>query len=162
MKCPRCSTESEGCTYCPNCGMQLMYDANVGGTGAASQGEYMQGDTYPRQQQSYQMPPQSPQPPQGYQGPSQYVSGDVYMYNHQSPQNNPYASYGSGRSRFIALILALAFGVFGVHRFYTGKVGTGLIWLFTGGLFGIGYLVDILMILFGHFKDDQGLPLKEW
>jgi TM2 domain-containing membrane protein YozV len=51
-------------------------------------------------------------------------------------------------------------GAFGVHRFYVGKIGTGIIYLFTGGLFGFGWFIDALLIAFGKFKDSNGLPLK--
>jgi TM2 domain-containing membrane protein YozV len=42
----------------------------------------------------------------------------------------------------VAWILLTFLGLFGIHRFYMGKLGTGLIWLFTGGLFTIGWLYD--------------------
>jgi len=64
--------------------------------------------------------------------------------------------------RIWALVLALVFPFPGLHRFYVGKVGTGILWLFTGGLFGIGQLIDVILILTGQFEDRNGLPLKMW
>ncbi len=64
--------------------------------------------------------------------------------------------------RLPALILSLIFPFAGLHRFYVGKAGTGLLWLFTWGLCGIGQLIDIIMILTGQFEDRFGLPLVVW
>ena len=50
----------------------------------------------------------------------------------------------------VSLILCIFLGYLGAHRFYLGRWGTGLIWLFTGGLFGIGYLIDIVLIFIGE------------
>ena len=66
----------------------------------------------------------------------------------------------SKKNKITALILCVLFGLFGVHRFYVGKVGTGLLYLFTGGLFLIGYIVDIILIITGKFTDKFGLELR--
>jgi TM2 domain-containing membrane protein YozV len=62
----------------------------------------------------------------------------------------------SAKSKMTTLILCILLGGLGVHRFYVGKVGTGIIWLLTGGVFGIGWLIDIIMVATGKFKDKQG------
>ncbi len=66
----------------------------------------------------------------------------------------------SDRSRGIALVLCFFFGFFGVHRFYLGKIGTGVLYLLSYGLFGFGWLVDLFSLLIGNPKDRQGLPVK--
>lgn len=53
-------------------------------------------------------------------------------------------------------IMCFFFGGLGVHRFLVGKIGTGVLWLLTGGLLGIGALVDFIMILCSAFTDKDG------
>lgn len=55
---------------------------------------------------------------------------------------------GRAKNKWVALILCFFFGVFGVHKFYEGKVGMGILYIFTCGLFGIGALVDFITLLF--------------
>lgn len=68
----------------------------------------------------------------------------------------------SSKSRLVALILCLLLGGLGVHRFYVGKIGTGILWLFTFGVFGIGALVDLILIIVGSFKDKNGEVVSNW
>lgn len=58
------------------------------------------------------------------------------------------------------LLLCFFLGSFGVHRFYVGKIGTGILCLLTLGCLGIWTLVDFIMIAIGSFKDKQGRPIK--
>ena len=64
-------------------------------------------------------------------------------------------------NRWLAFVLCLFLGYIGIHRFYVGKIGTGLLYVFTCGLFGIGTLVDLILIAMGSFTDSAGLMLKE-
>ena len=68
----------------------------------------------------------------------------------------------SGKNKTTALILSLLgfVCIAGIHRFYVGKIGTGILWLFTIGFFGVGTLVDLIMIASGSFKDKDGNILK--
>ena len=62
----------------------------------------------------------------------------------------------SPRSYTTVLMLTIFLGFFGVHRFAVGKVGTGVVYLFTYGLFFIGWLADIVTVATGAFTDKQG------
>lgn len=64
--------------------------------------------------------------------------------------------FASPKSKIVALLLCIFLGGLGAHRFYVGRVYTGILWLLTLGLFGIGTLVDFIMILCGKFSDGDG------
>ena len=52
------------------------------------------------------------------------------------------------KNKWIAFFLCLFFGIIGVHKFYEGRVLLGILYILTGGLLGIGVLVDLIVLLF--------------
>lgn len=60
------------------------------------------------------------------------------------------------------LLLAFFLGGFGIHRFYTGYIGLGILQLLTAGGCGIWTLIDFINICFNNFKTADGQPLDEY
>lgn len=77
----------------------------------------------------------------------------------QAEQKNTIQNTVSSKSKIVALLLCFFVGILGIHHFYVGKIGMGILYLFTGGLFGIGVIVDFFRILLGSFKDKDGYTL---
>ncbi len=65
----------------------------------------------------------------------------------------------NSKSAMITFLLCLFFGIFGIHRFYVGKIGTGVLMLMTGGGFGIWALIDLVFIINNKFEDNKGNSL---
>ena len=68
----------------------------------------------------------------------------------------------SPRSRLVALIFCILLGWIGVHRFYVGKIGTGILMVVTIGGLGIWNLIDLILIAVGSFRDKEGRRVFRW
>ena len=108
------------------------------------------------------LPTPSAENPPVLQSPAGYP-----MFANGKPAVDEYGRPVSPKSRLAAALLAWFLGIFGVHRFYVGKVGTGVsllvVSIVTLGIGGaIWALVDLIMILVGSFTDKEGRPLINW
>lgn len=88
--------------------------------------------------------------------PDQYESGEF------DEAAAPGAPEISPLSRGVALALSVTLGIFGAHRFYAGKIGTGLLMLCTMGGLGLWYLYDLIMVAAGEFRDADGRVVYNW
>ena len=75
---------------------------------------------------------------------------NIVINNANQTTNSNVNAYvaAKARNKWVALCLCLFLGVFGAHKFYEGKAGLGVLYLFTGGLLGIGAVIDFITILF--------------
>ena len=137
--CTVCGTEVIS-NFCPKCGKAATQFS-------PHDNRYTQNDRY------------YPQYSRGYN--NRYA--DSYYTN---PYSNNYVRDRRGpisnKSRIVALLLCFFLGCIGVHHFYVGRIGQGILYIFTGGLFGIGWLVDFILLATGTFKDQYGFFVSEW
>lgn len=117
--CKFCGTKiHQDAVICVHCGRQVEQISERVST------------QYAAHMQSQQFSPQS-----------QFVQ-PTPMVNYPNPNTK-----GGGKNKWVALILCICLGFFGAHKFYENKIGMGVLYLFTGGLFGIGWFIDIIIIL---------------
>lgn len=81
--------------------------------------------------------------------------------NPAGPYNSPMTTRKSDKNRLVMLLLLLFLGVFGIHCFYAGHHGKGILYLFTAGLCGVGVFIDFIILLIGTPKDGDGRRI-EW
>ncbi len=70
------------------------------------------------------------------------------VINNQNQNVQSQQIQGNVKNKWVALLLWFFLGLVGGHKFYEGKVGMGILYIFTGGLFGIGMIVDFITLLF--------------
>lgn len=172
--CPACGAPLEGAT-CAYCGYEQPQEAqnNGAGSGYGNPQNNGAGSGYGNPQNAQNNGAGSgygnPQNAQNYGAGSGYDAPHVVMnegyvgegYGNSVYPNQQYVRVCSQRSKMAALVICILFGYLGIHRFYVGKVGTGIIWFCTAGCFGIGWIIDIVTIAIGSFTDNTGLPLKK-
>lgn len=67
--------------------------------------------------------------------------------NNANVNQNMNTAYGKQKDKWVAFILCFFFGYLGVHKFYEGRIGSGILYLLTGGIFGIGWFIDTIILL---------------
>ncbi|WP_242848151.1 TM2 domain-containing protein [Ruminococcus sp. HUN007] len=72
----------------------------------------------------------------------------VIQNTNTNVNTNNVGNYGRKKNKWVALLLCLLLGWCGIHRFYEGKIGTGLLYMFTLGLGGLGWFIDFIILLF--------------
>lgn len=145
IACEKCGTKNlPSAAYCSKCGARLPKDvSHCPYCRIRYSGDVRYCTKCGRETTPGELPSRAPEPPR--QAHEAYSAPQV-----------------SSKSRLAATLLCLFLGVLGIHRFYVGKVGTGILWLFTAGLFGIGAIIDFITILCGSFRDSHGLRLEIW
>jgi TM2 domain-containing membrane protein YozV len=68
----------------------------------------------------------------------------------------------SDKSRLAVTLFSFFLGTLGIHRFYLGKIGTGIAMIFTAGGLGIWSLIDFIMAVSGSMKDKDGRKIIKW
>ena len=87
-----------------------------------------------------------------FSAPAQSVQPNIIINNANTNTNTNTntvnGAYGRPKSKWVAFFLCFFFGIFGIHKFYEGRVGMGILYILTLGIFGIGVLIDLLALLF--------------
>lgn len=118
-KCPNCGVLRAGLKFCQHCGQAIDKECVV----CPKCGKQVE-----------QIKQDQPQ---------------IVINNSNSNTNTNINGYpGRLKNKWVSFFLCLFLGFFGAHKFYEGKIGMGILYLFTLGLFGIGWLIDLVALLF--------------
>jgi TM2 domain-containing membrane protein YozV len=163
--CPKCQNSvDDNANFCTYCGIKL---SSAGASGAPADGG-------PPQQQPKEGQPPQPGGPQG--GSFQPEAGNqVTPPGYGPPQGSfppgpnlpygqqPYPQVGpiSPKSRNVVILLCFFLGSLGIHRFYLGKIVTGILMILTLGGLGIWTLVDFFFSIFENYKDSKGQYIEK-
>lgn len=109
--------------FCKHCGAQIPVQAVICPTCGGQVEEFKQAQA--------QAPQQAP-----------------VIITNTNTNTNVGAPTKTPKNKWAAFFLCLFLGGIGAHKFYEGKIGMGILYLFTGGLFGIGWIIDIFRHLF--------------
>ena len=110
--------------FCKHCGGIIPKEAVIC-TKCGCQVEEMQGNSQP-----------------------QVVINNTNSNVNTNTNNNATGAHGRIKNKWVAFMLCLFIGYIGAHKFYEGKVGMGILYFFTMGLFGFGWIIDCIILLF--------------
>lgn len=77
----------------------------------------------------------------------QYNADDKIVINNTATATATIIN-GRQKNKWVALILCVALGYIGAHKFYEGKIGMGILYLLTFGLLGFGWVIDTIILIF--------------
>ena len=131
-KCIRCGT-MHSATVCPNCGyIENSYEEPI----ERVEGEVIMDDKY-----------------------TNYGGGQQRREIMQSRPRG-YIVHYKPRSKKTSMLLCILGGVVGLHKFYEGKIGMGILYACTGGLGGVGVIVDLIRMITNDYTDANGNLLE--
>ena len=171
LRCPYCdSVVNSGNQYCPKCGMTTSpQDTTCAYCGEKFGAAVNLEEPKPQvnvnaqphaqaQQQQYRQPQPGPTVPPYIQSTPPAPNRNSYGNVNYRPSSGMPTEKGS--SFLVTLLLCLFLGYLGIHRFYTKNWIAGVLQLMTGGGCGVWWLVDLILIVAGSYRDGDGRPLE--
>lgn len=140
MFCVKCGTEYEG-KFCPNCGEPAPKKRFCPKCGA----EIADPKQTACDQCGAYVPPMEEEPKPKEDAPA--AQPTIVIHNDNTNVSTVTVAGGKPKNKWVAFLLCLFLGFLGAHKFYEGKIGMGVLYLFTFDLLGIGWLVDIVLLL---------------